>query len=62
MSSHKGRLTIDEGAENPTYLALLPSGAKEPQGKFIQKLKVNNFWWEAPCNWRYYQEVKGVMH
>ena len=62
MTSHKGPLTIDEGAVNPTYLALLPPGAKEPQGKFIQKLKVDNFWWETPCDQQYYQEVKNVMH
>ncbi|XP_072047286.1 carbonyl reductase [NADPH] 1-like [Amphiura filiformis] len=44
MSSYKGPLTIDEGAVTPVYLATLPSGAKEPQGKFIEKKKVTDFW------------------
>ncbi|XP_072047285.1 carbonyl reductase [NADPH] 3-like [Amphiura filiformis] len=44
MSSYKGHLTIDEGAVTPVYLATLPSGAKEPQGKFLQKKQVNDFW------------------
>jgi len=35
MSSHKGSLTIDEGAETPVYLALLPANVAEPNGKFV---------------------------
>ncbi|RUS78415.1 hypothetical protein EGW08_013829 [Elysia chlorotica] len=40
MTSHKGKLTIDQGAETPAYLALLPPGVKEPRGQFVRELKV----------------------
>ena len=46
MSSHKGHLTIDQGADTPLYLALLPPGIKTPQGKFVCERKVNE-WKEA---------------
>ncbi|XP_054713081.1 carbonyl reductase [NADPH] 1-like [Uloborus diversus] len=35
MSSHKGPLTPDQGAEAPIYCALLPQSAEIPRGKFI---------------------------
>jgi len=40
MSSHKGHLTIDQGAENPLYLALLPPGCVSPKGNFIQEKRI----------------------
>lgn len=44
MSNHKGPLTIDEGAITPVYLALLPQGVAEPQGKYYQEKKLVDFW------------------
>jgi len=35
MTSHKGELTIDQGASAPAYLALLPANVKEPRGGFV---------------------------
>ncbi|XP_077555237.1 carbonyl reductase [NADPH] 1-like [Haemaphysalis longicornis] len=35
MSSHKGPLTPDQGADAPTYLALLPPGIESPKGEFV---------------------------
>lgn len=35
MTSHKGELSPDEGAEAPVYLALLPSNIDEPKGQFV---------------------------
>ena len=43
MSSHKGHLTIDQGAENPLYLALLPPNSKSPKGDFIREMKIVNW-------------------
>lgn len=40
MTSHKGHLTIDQGAENPVYLALLPPNVESPRGKFIRQLQI----------------------
>lgn len=40
MTSHKGSLTIDQGAETPSFLALLPPGVKEPRGQFVREKKV----------------------
>lgn len=37
MTSHKGPLTVEEGADTPIYLATLKSN--EPNGKFIYKRK-----------------------
>lgn len=39
MTSHKGTLTIEEGAETPVYLALLPPNVGEPNGKFVFQKK-----------------------
>ncbi|KAG0426600.1 hypothetical protein HPB47_026304, partial [Ixodes persulcatus] len=35
MTSHKGPLTPDQGADAPTYLALLPPNVKSPRGEFV---------------------------
>lgn len=35
MSSHKGPKTIDEGADTPVYVALLPPNITEPRGQFL---------------------------
>ncbi|XP_069191088.1 carbonyl reductase [NADPH] 3 isoform X2 [Procambarus clarkii] len=35
MTSHTGRLTIEQGAVCPSYLALLPPNIKEPRGAFL---------------------------
>lgn len=43
MSSHKGTLTIEEGAITPVYLALLPPGSAH-QGQFFDEKKVLDFW------------------
>ena len=43
MISHKGPLTIDQGADTPVYLALLPPGATSPRGDYVTKRKVTNW-------------------
>ncbi|XP_069959513.1 carbonyl reductase [NADPH] 1 isoform X3 [Cherax quadricarinatus] len=35
MTSHKGPLTIEQGAVCPSYLALLPPDIKEPRGAYL---------------------------
>jgi len=40
MTSHKGHLTIDQGADTPVYLALLPPGEKSVRGKYVSKREV----------------------
>jgi len=40
MTNHKGMLTVDEGADTPVYLALLPPDEKIVRGKFISKREV----------------------
>ncbi|CAM1295027.1 Uncharacterised protein g1163 [Pycnogonum litorale] len=35
MSSFKGTGTVEEGADAPVYLALLPEYVKEPKGDFV---------------------------
>ncbi|ESO90595.1 hypothetical protein LOTGIDRAFT_191692 [Lottia gigantea] len=42
MSSHKGTKTIDEGAETPVYLALLPHGS-DIKGKFLSEKTVQDW-------------------
>lgn len=37
MTSHKGHLTIEEGARAPLVLALLPPNIKEPRGAYVWK-------------------------
>ncbi|XP_012934683.1 carbonyl reductase [NADPH] 1 [Aplysia californica] len=41
MTKHKGRLTPDQGAETPVYLALLPPGTTSPRGKFIREKEIS---------------------
>ncbi|XP_056021847.1 carbonyl reductase [NADPH] 1-like isoform X1 [Ostrea edulis] len=43
MTSHKGRKTIDQGADTPIYLALLPPGSKSPAGNFLSERKIKNW-------------------
>jgi len=45
MTSHKGHLTPEEGADTPVYLALIPPGAAGPKGKFVYKR--NEMDWKA---------------
>ncbi|KAK2177136.1 hypothetical protein NP493_616g00025 [Ridgeia piscesae] len=40
MTSHKGLKTIDEGAETPLYLALLPPNSTQPRGEYVSEKKV----------------------
>ncbi len=40
MSSHKGVLTIDQGADTAVYLALLPPNAAEPKGQLMGERNV----------------------
>lgn len=35
MTSHKGPLTIEQGADAPSYLALLPPNVREPVGSMV---------------------------
>ena len=35
MTNHKGVLTIDQGCDAPSYLALLPPNCKEPVGAMV---------------------------
>ncbi|ELU15453.1 hypothetical protein CAPTEDRAFT_176382 [Capitella teleta] len=46
MSSHKGHKTIDQGADTPLYLALLPPNSQQPKGAFVSEQKVVD--WTAP--------------
>ncbi|XP_061163370.1 carbonyl reductase [NADPH] 1-like isoform X3 [Saccostrea echinata] len=43
MTSHKGPKTIDEGADTPIYLALLPEGTTSPAGEFVADRKVKSW-------------------
>ncbi|KAK3099682.1 hypothetical protein FSP39_007957 [Pinctada imbricata] len=40
MTSHKGRKIIDQGADTPLYLGLLPPGTKNPKGCFVSDRNV----------------------
>jgi len=40
MTSHKGKLTIDQGAATPTYCATLPANIDSPRGKFIRESQI----------------------
>lgn len=41
MTQHKGHLTVEEGAETPVYVALLPANLQEPRGKFIRNKMIS---------------------
>ncbi|XP_059178429.1 carbonyl reductase [NADPH] 1-like [Physella acuta] len=45
MTSYKGTLTVDQGAETPVYCALLPANIDSPRGLFIREKKVSE--WKA---------------
>ncbi|KAK2155286.1 hypothetical protein NP493_2088g00003 [Ridgeia piscesae] len=40
MTCHKGEIMIDEGAETPLYLALLPPNSTQPRGEYVSEKKV----------------------
>ncbi|XP_036304472.1 carbonyl reductase [NADPH] 3 isoform X1 [Pipistrellus kuhlii] len=46
MAGAFGTRTLEEGAETPVYLALLPPDATEPQGQLVRD-KVVQKWWES---------------
>jgi carbonyl reductase 1 len=48
MSNHKGPLTIEQGAEAPLYLALLPPDVKSPRGCFVWRNKAVVNWVSGP--------------
>jgi carbonyl reductase 1 len=39
MSKHQGHLTVEQGAETPIHLALLPENASVPKGAFWAESK-----------------------
>ena len=43
ITSGEGNKTVDEGAETPVFVALLPPGTKI-QGKHFADCKVDDFW------------------
>ncbi|XP_043449573.1 carbonyl reductase [NADPH] 1-like [Prionailurus viverrinus] len=43
MGGPKGIKTVEEGAETPVYLALLPLDAKGPHGEFVMEKKVEQW-------------------
>lgn len=43
MSSFKGHKTIDEGAETPVMLAVIPPNAKSPRGEFLSEKTVQKW-------------------
>lgn len=49
MSSHKGHLTIDQGAETPVYLALLPENTNI-KGEFLAEQKIMDW---TDLNWKW---------
>nr|XP_045600109.1 carbonyl reductase [NADPH] 1-like [Procambarus clarkii]XP_045600110.1 carbonyl reductase [NADPH] 1-like [Procambarus clarkii] len=48
MTSHKGPLTIEQGAVCPSYLALLPPNIKEPRGAYLWYNKQVVDWVNGP--------------
>lgn len=46
MTSHKGPLTIEEGAEAPVYLALLPPGEQTVKGQYVWCDKTIKDWYK----------------
>lgn len=47
MTSHKGPLTIEQGAEAPVYLSLLPPGEREVKGRYVWFDKTVKDWCEC---------------
>ncbi|XP_060062652.1 carbonyl reductase [NADPH] 1-like [Ylistrum balloti] len=45
MTSHKGTKTIDEGADTPLYLAMLPPDTTSPKGNYVSDRKIGK--WET---------------
>ncbi|XP_062602464.1 carbonyl reductase [NADPH] 1-like [Saccostrea cucullata] len=43
MSSQTGNKTIDEGADTPLYLALLPEGIESPAGDFVVDREIHKW-------------------
>ncbi|CAE1169938.1 CBR1 [Acanthosepion pharaonis] len=43
MTSHKGPKTIDQGADTPAYLALLPPDVTSPRGEYVTERKVQTW-------------------
>ncbi|CAG2210735.1 CBR1 [Mytilus edulis] len=43
MSSHKGPKTIEQGADTPVYLAMLPSGTTSPKGNYLSDRTIKNW-------------------
>jgi len=41
----KATKSPDQGADTPAYLALIPKGALEPHGKFLEDRKIITQWW-----------------
>uniref|UniRef100_A0A0A9WVM0 carbonyl reductase (NADPH) n=1 Tax=Lygus hesperus TaxID=30085 RepID=A0A0A9WVM0_LYGHE len=48
MTSHKGPLTIAQGADAPTYAALLPQNCKSPKGDYIWYTRAIVDWVNGP--------------
>lgn len=48
MTSHKGPLTIEQGAVCPSYLALLPPKVQEPRGAYLWHDKTIVDWVKGP--------------
>jgi len=44
MTSHKGHKKVEEGADTPLYLALLPPNVESPRGCFVSERKIGK--WE----------------
>ncbi|XP_029342840.1 carbonyl reductase [NADPH] 3-like [Acyrthosiphon pisum] len=47
MASHNGTLTIEQGAEVPVYLSLLPAGEQNVKGRFVWSDKTISNWFEC---------------
>ncbi|XP_053399798.1 carbonyl reductase [NADPH] 1-like [Mercenaria mercenaria] len=43
MTSHKGKKTIDQGADTPLYLALLPPNTTSPKGNYVSDRKIKTW-------------------
>jgi carbonyl reductase 1 len=46
MTSHKGPLTIEQGAEAPVFLALLPKGEQKFKGQYVWNDKTIRDWYK----------------